>query len=463
MLAAMRCTAVAGCLLVASTAHAGVVNVSTPAELTAALAAAQPGDEIVLANGTYALTGAACSANGTAAQPIVVRSATPRGANIDFDALEGFRVTGAHWHFEDLDITGVCANDSDCEHAFHVSGAAHGFVLRGSRVMDFNAQLKVNASLIGSAYVTPNNGLIEYNELGDSHGRETANPVTKLNIDTGEDWIVRGNYLHDAYKLQGDGVSYAAFMKSGSKRGLFERNLVLCSHITTGGTRIGLSFGGGGTGNQYCAPAFDPNVPCTIEHDGGTMRNNIIVNCSDVGIYLNEAKDSHILFNTIIATTGVDFRFATTSGEAVGNLLGSMIRTRDGATMTESGNQMNVATSQFTAWYGAGAIDGDLTVVGDISSLIGAAPMRAEVKDDYCAAPRPAGALTMGALEHSVASLCNTTFPPTGPVDPTGDGALGGDAGTGSGGGGGGCCQSSRRPDVLAILFVLFVLVRRRR
>jgi hypothetical protein len=462
---AVRCTAIAVSLLVASTAHAGVVNVSTPAELTAAIANATAGDEIVLANGTYALTGVACSANGTAAQPIIVRSTIPGGANIDFDSLEGFRVTGAHWHFEDLDITGVCANDSDCEHAFHVSGAAHGFVMRRCQVMDFNAQLKVNAALIGSTYVTPNNGLIEYNELGDTHGRETSNPVTKLNIDTGEDWIVRGNYLHDAYKRQGDGISYAAFMKSGSKRGLFERNLVVCSYITTGGTRIGLSFGGGGTGNQYCAPAFDPNVPCSVEHDGGTMRNNIIVNCSDVGIYLNKAKDSHILFNTLIATTGVDFRFTTTSGEAVGNLLGSMIRARDGGMLSESGNRMNVDASQFAAWYGTGAITGDLKIVGDVSSLIGAAPMRADVKDDYCAATRPAGALTLGALEHSVMPACNTTFPPTGtPVDPTGDGALGGDAGNGGpSGGGGGCCQSSQRPDVPAVLLALFGLLRFRR
>ncbi|HEY5946316.1 MAG TPA: chondroitinase-B domain-containing protein [Kofleriaceae bacterium] len=449
-------------LLVASTAHAGVVNVTTVNELTTAITNAKPGDEILLANGTYALTGISCSANGTAAQPIVVRAPTPLGAHIELDALEGFRVTGANWHFEGLDITGVCANDSDCEHAFHVSGAAHGFVLRFSRVMNFNAQLKVNAGLIGSTYVTPNNGLIEYNELGDSHGRDTANPVTKLNIDTGEDWVVRGNYLHDAYKLQGDGTSYAAFMKSGSKRGLFERNLVVCSHVTTGGTRIGLSFGGGGTGAQYCAPAFDPNVPCSVEHDGGTMRNNIIANCSDVGIYLNRAKDSHVLFNTLIGTTGVDFRFDTTSGEAVGNLLTSMIRTRDGAALSESGNQMNVATSQFAAWYRA-PLDGDLAIIGDVTALIGSAPMRTDVKNDYCAALRPSGALTMGALEHSVMPQCDTTFPPTGVVDPTGDGALGGDAGTSGGGGGGGCCQAPGRPDALPVVLVLLVLGWRRR
>ena len=468
MLAAMRRLVVLAILGAASAADAGVVDVSTPAELTAAIESAAPGDEIVLADGTYALTGATCSAVGTAAEPIVVRAANPLGAKIEFDGLEGFKVTGAHWHFEDLDVRGVCANDSDCEHAFHVMGAADGFVLRGSRVADFNAQLKVNASKIGDTYVMPNNGLVEYNDVGDTRGRDTGNPVTKLNIDTGNDWIVRGNYLHDAYKLGGDGISYAAFMKSGGARGLFERNLVVCAKDTTGGTRIGLSFGGGGTAPQFCAPAYDANTPCSVEHEGGTMRNNIIASCSDVGIYLNKGHDSHILFNTLIATSGVDFRFATTTGEAVGNLLGSVIRTRDGGTMTETGNQMNVDLAQFEAWYRAPA-EGDLAVVGDVSSLVGAAPMRDDVTDDYCAAPRPAGALAMGALEHSVPT-CDTTRPPMGtPTDPgDGDGAPGGDAGTGNpdsdgSGDGGGCCQAPGRPEALPVLVVALLLVRRRR
>ncbi|HEY5925805.1 MAG TPA: chondroitinase-B domain-containing protein, partial [Kofleriaceae bacterium] len=245
---------VAACMLVAPAAYAGVINVSTPGELAAAITNATAGDEIVLAAGTYPLTGATCAATGTPAEPIVVRAAAPLGARIEFDGLEGFKVTGAHWHFEDLDIRGVCAIDANCEHAFHVTGAAHGFVLRRSRVADFNAQLKVNASLIGSTWVTPNQGLVEYSEIGDTRGRATSNPVTKLNIDTGDDWVVRGNYLHDAQKIMGDGVSYAAFLKSGGKRGLFERNLVICSRDTTGGTRIGLSFGGGGTAPQFCAP-----------------------------------------------------------------------------------------------------------------------------------------------------------------------------------------------------------------
>lgn len=442
-------------IVLSSTAHAGVVNVSTAAELMTALGAAKAGDEIVLAAGTYRLTGASCAAVGSEAQPIVVRAATPLGALVEFDGLEGFRVTGAHWHFEGLDVRGVCASDPSCEHAFHVSGAAHGFVLRGSRVRDFNAQLKVNASMINGTMTAPDRGLIEYNEVGDTRGRATSNPVTKLNIDTGDDWIVRGNYLHDAQKLQGDTVSYAAFLKSGGKRGVVERNLVVCSRETTGGTRIGLSLGGGGTAPQFCAPAYDANVPCDVEHDGGTIRNNIIANCSDVGIYLNRAKASKVLYNTLIGTAGVDFRFATTSGEAVGNVLTGMIRPRDGGTVAATSNMQSVAVTTFQAMY-RDPLVGDLVVTGDVSTLAGG-PARPDVPNDYCAKLRPPTMATLGAIEHSLGG-CETLRPPVDSNPPvTGDDApVGGDDAPGGKSDGGGCCQAQPSADWFALAFVLY-------
>ncbi|MDB4963745.1 MAG: hypothetical protein JWP01_3744 [Myxococcales bacterium] len=429
-------------VLLGGSAHAAVKNVTNSTELSAAIAAAVAGDEIVLADGTYALTGASCSAVGTQALPIVVRAANHLGAKIEFNGAEGFKVSGAFWRFEDLDIKGVCPSDSNCEHAFHVTGAAHNFQLLNSRVMDFNAQLKVNASMIGAGYVTPNNGLIEGNELGDTRARMTSNPTTKLNIDTGDDWIVRRNYIHDFEKGMGDMVSYGAFFKSGGNRGIMERNLVICSTATgaMGGYRLGLSLGGGGTGAQFCAPAFNANTPCAVEHYGGTIRNNIIVNCSDVGIYLNKARDSHLLYNTLIATNGIDFRYAASTGEAVGNVMGGIIRNREGATSTQTSNLENVILGVFDMMY-ATPLTGDLTVTGNISMLTGAGPANAKVTDDYCGRTRPASGLTLGALEHTLGD-CNTSMPTT-------DAGVTDDAGNNGGGDHtpmeepGGCCQSS--------------------
>ncbi len=448
-----------------------IINVTTAAELVTAIDNATAGDEIVLADGTYALTAnVSCDTAGTATQPIIVRAANSLGAVIELDATEGFKVSAPHWQFDGLDVVGVCATDANCEHAFHVTGAADDFVLRNSRVRDFNAQLKVNASMIGGSYVQPHRGLIAYNEISDTRARNVSNPVTKLNIDTGDDWVVRGNYLHDARKNGGDNISYLAFMKSGGRRGLFERNLAICTREHTGGTRIGLSFGGGGTANEFCAPAFNASVACSTEHTGGTMRNNIIVNCSDVGIYLNESAESHILYNTLIGTNGIDFRFTTTSGDAIGNLMTSVPRTRDGGTMNATGNMTNVDVAQFDTWY-LTPLMGDLTVTGDVSSLVGAGPTEASVTNDYCAKPRPLGAAyTAGALEHSVTPGCDTRRPPVSTTEPPpgsvdGPPVTGGDDFPVPSSPDSGCCQTQSRPDLSAILglFALSWLLRRRR
>ena len=389
-------------------AGAADVPVSTPAGLLAAVSAAHPGDRIVLADGTYSFNASVvCSAAGTAAQPITVAAEHALGARIEFNTLEGFRVSGANWHFEGLDIHGVCADDNDCEHAFHITGAADGYVIRGNRVVDFNAQIKVNAAAVGGVNEAPDDGLVEYNEFFDTHVRQTADPVTKVNIDSGDRIVVRGNYIHDFAKGGADGISYGSFLKSGGRGGLYERNLVVCQQSFTGGTRIGLSFGGGGTGAQYCAPAYDAGVPCDPEHTDGIMRNNIIASCSDVGIYLNKAANTKLLFNTLIATSGIDFRYPSSTGIAVGNVLAGSIHQRDGATFTGTDNLINVTT--FGAMYQAPAV-GDLRLKGDVSALLGQAAARVDVPDDYCGRTRTAP-YDLGALQSSLGD-CDTVPPP---------------------------------------------------
>lgn len=97
----------------------GVVPVTSAAALTAALAAANPGDVITLAPGTY--VGAfAISRDGTAANPIVIRgagrdlvtlNATGRSVGMtlagDHTRLENLTVTGSDWGAKVNDTTGV--------------------------------------------------------------------------------------------------------------------------------------------------------------------------------------------------------------------------------------------------------------------------------------------------------------------------------------------------------------------
>ena len=408
-----RPTLVVGLLLglaPAGLAQARVVPVSNAAGLIAAIGAAQPGDEIVLANGTYELSGnhgVNCANAGTPAAPIVVRAAHPLGAHIVSTAVEAFAVSAPDWRFDGLDIRGACANDADCEHAFHVTGRATGFQMLRNRVADFNAQLKVNAD---GDHTQPDGGLVEGNEFLDTHPRRTSGPVTPVNIDIAADWVVRGNVIRDFHKAGGNEVSFGAYAKGGARQPVFERNLVLCADLdTTGGTRIGLSLGGGGMDPALCAPKYDAAIPCDPEVEGGIIRNNIVANCSDDGIYLNRAKDTKILYNTLIATGGIAFRFPSSTGEAVGNVLSSAIRDRDGGSSRGEANLVGVSPQQFAAWFQNPA-HGDFRRKGNVTALVGKELPRPDVTDDFCGRKRTGGTMDLGAIQVS-AGDCATSPP----------------------------------------------------
>jgi hypothetical protein len=383
-------------------AGAEVVPVSNAAQLIAAIDAAAPGDVITLANGTYDVAqNLNCDVAGTPDEPIVVRAANPLGALIRFDAVEGFKVSRRHWSFEDLDIQGVCADDEDCEHAFHVFGDADFLVIRNSRLRDFNAQIKSNRDPAEALF--PDDVLIEGNEFSDGDARSTDNPVTKIDVVGGRRWVVRANFIHDFEKGGGDTISYAAFLKGNSRDGTFERNLVICERDHVGGVRLGLSLGGGGSGpNSICEDAT-----CTPEHQNGILRNNIVVNCpADVGIYLNEATNTRIYDNTLIGNTGIDVRFAASTADIRNNLVSGAIRNRDGGSSTQSANLTGITLAQYDQWF-ADPLAPDLTLL-DGTAFVDLAEPLAAVPDDYCAAPR--GALPdRGAIEYD-GPICDTTL-----------------------------------------------------
>ena len=395
-------------LLVVGKVGAAIVPVHDGAELRAAIDEAAPGDEIVLAPGTYEIGGnLVADTPGQPDAPIVVRAAAPRSVLVKFNNpggfAEGFRLLAPWWRIESLDIEGACPVDSECEHAFHLAGDADHVVIRDNHVRDFNAQIKSNGSPQqggGNAY--PDDVLIERNVLYDTRPRQTASPVTKIDVVGGRRWIVRGNLIHDFEKGGGDTISYAAFLKGNSRDGLFEQNLVRCAWKTSGGVRLGLSLGGGGSAPD---PICEEGT-CTPEHQDGILRNNIVMDCSDVGIYLNEAARSSIQHNLLYGTGGIDVRFAASTADLRNNLLQGAIRNRDGGTHTSAGDLAGITPAQFAQWFldPAGAdfhlLDGSALVDQGV-----AAPL---VLDDFCGAARDDGAPDIGALEYAPDASCAT-------------------------------------------------------
>lgn len=375
------------------------LRVTTSAELARAVATARAGETILLADGTYDVASKiAASTRAPADAPIVVRAEHKWRASIRSSGVIAFEVTGSNWEFRDLDIRGVCAADDTCEHAFHVV-AARDIRLIGNRLVDFNAALKVNA--IGRTMAE--GGLVENNVVFDTHPRHTGATVAALNIDAANDWIIRGNVIYDFHKDRGDQVSYGAYVKGGARKPIFERNLILCSrHDEDGGIRVGLSFGGGGTGGQFCSPGWDAKVPCDPEVTGGIMRNNIVANCSDVGIYLNRAKDTSLLFNTLIRTHGIDVRFPSSSATVHGNLLAGRIHARDGGHFTATDNMDRMISGRLEDWY-QNPDAGDLRLKSTPTALLGKAGTDLQITTDYCGRPRKTP-LDIGALQSSLGS-----------------------------------------------------------
>ncbi len=381
-------------IMVPTAAAAETYTVSDAAGLLTAVQQANPGDDIQLESGTYRI-----DQNISLNRPGPITMNGANGAVIEFDAVEGFKVNAPDWTFDHLTIRGVCADDSDCEHAFHIVGGADRTVIRNSRIINFNAQIKGNGNgQVPGTY--PNDVLIEFNEFYDEAPRETSNPVTKIDVVGGRRWIIRRNYLHDFAKGQGNGVSYAAFLKGNSRDGLFDANLVVCSRDHDGATRLGLSFGGGGTApDSICE-----DQTCSPEHQNGVMRNNIVANCSDVGIYINKGKDVRLINNTLIGTSGIDVRFAESTAVVANNIVEGRIRERDGGSATQSNNLDQLSPVDFFV----DAPNLDFRPV-NVMALIDAG--RAEmVEFDYCANTRDR-VLDIGAIEYSAGYVCDASIP----------------------------------------------------
>ncbi|MFO1025300.1 MAG: right-handed parallel beta-helix repeat-containing protein [Acetobacteraceae bacterium] len=303
--------------------------VRTVDALRDAVASSLPNDIILLAPGTYRVTGGAVqfATIGNRDGRLTLRAATLGDVVIESDVVEAFNVSGPFWQFENLVMRGVCGDHGKCEHAIHISGAATDTTIRNSRFEDFNAHLKIN----GDRGEWPDNGVIEGNTLVNTAPRRTQNPIVPIDLVGASEWRVSGNVIAD-FAREGRGQpTYGAYFKGAGQKNVFERNVVLCAWKLkdSGGARVGVSLGGGGTDP---AQRRDRGA-LGMEQVGSVIRDNLIAFCSDAGIYLNRAARSTIAHNTLLDTAGIDGRFIETSGDVVANIVDGAIRTREGATL----------------------------------------------------------------------------------------------------------------------------------
>jgi len=124
------------------------VPVSDAAELSAALATAQPGDVIEVAAGTYA--GAiTVDADGTVDNPIIIRGASADSVTIDASsATYGVTLSGANVYLEHVTVTGSFwgARSSNTE----------GTVIRYTRFTDVQRGIQANSGSNRNFYICDN-------------------------------------------------------------------------------------------------------------------------------------------------------------------------------------------------------------------------------------------------------------------------------------------------------------------
>lgn len=387
----------------AATRH---IPVSGSGALSIALANARAGDSIELAPGDYELGGQGISiaGAGTPAQPIMVHASKLGDARLHLTTVEGFMLNKPYWVFENLVITGNCQTDQDCEHAFHVTGPATAAIIRNNRIKNFNAAIKLNADSTGVG----DDILIERNLFSNERPRETTHAVTTIDAVAVDRLHLVANVIADFAKNGADKVSYGAFAKGGGTGALFERNLVLCEWRHRGGNRVGLSMGGGGTIDSLCRGRH-----CAFEQKGGIIRNNIVANCGDAGVYLRHAPDSRVENNLLYATRGVEARFDDSRAVIANNILDGRIMAWNGAAIEKAGNLESRWRAAFLGRVTESTLAdprrGDMSFrsAGDASTR-GTALRGTEKPRDFCGNRYEPGSPPIGPIEQGKPSCAAT-------------------------------------------------------
>lgn len=268
---------VALALLAAAGVTSGAeIRAATPAAIRAALAAAKPGDTILVPPGVYDMgSEVSTGKDGTKDQPITLRCEGDKGyATLHAKSQIAFRMKNRHWVFRGIhfqgdarsteavvfpDGPGGCSDVliTDCK-----MSTCNYYVMKASRSRDKGV----------------NNMVIEFTELFDCAG-------TGFDLVCGDNWVLRRCYVHDYAKSPRE-ASYGIFLKGGGKNGIVEGCIV---DGKSKGTTLGISFGGGLTGAKWLP--LGPNGKVGPEHDGGIARNNIVVNTTDSAYHTNNAAN----------------------------------------------------------------------------------------------------------------------------------------------------------------------------
>lgn len=319
-----------------------IVKVSDEKSIVSAIRNAKMGQVILIQPGEYSirLDTLDIKGAGTAKHPIVIAANRYGQVTINLNSWEGILLDKPYWVIKNLIFKGPCTDHKRCQHAIHMTGDADNVVIDNNAFINYSSALKSNGRYPKGKALFPDKVTFSNNDVYNTELRKSSSPASPIDIVGGDDWLLKGNFIADfSRKVTGRmSVVYGAFLKGGGANGKIHNNVINCSwklpYQSSLDIRLGISLGNGGTGKQWCQVK-----DCEYEHTGGTISNNLIMNCSnDVSIYLNKAQKTNIHNNVILNSLGVDARFGATQLSIRNNIIQGRVKARDGAYVSESNN-----------------------------------------------------------------------------------------------------------------------------
>ncbi len=376
-----------------------IVNVSTVAQLQSAVSSLQSNTTIVVAAGTYTLTGT-LYINGTFTN-VGIRGAT---SNRDDVVIAGQGMTGPSgavpygiWvggNVQGVTIANLTVRDIYST-PLMLNAGTQSPLIHNVRLINAGQQfVKANPDGAGGGV---NNGIVEYSVI--EYSTTSRDYYTNgVDVHTGTGWIVRHNLFRNLKAPSGELAGPAVLMWNGASNSTVEGNTFIdCQREIS----LGLT-----------------DKPAT-DHSGGVARNNFIYRSPGVGgdtaILIADSPNTKVLNNSIYLSgqypSPIEYRFGGTTGTVIANnLLDGQVQARDGATGSVTSNYTSASSALF-----ASAATGDLHLKSTATAAIDKGTSANAAPQDWDGEVRPFGAsVDIGADEYG-----GTTTTPPAPTAPT--------------------------------------------
>ena len=300
------------------------VAVRNIGELERAIDGARAGDGIVLADGDYAVRrmldihSPNVTVRGRSADPAKV---VLHGQGMTGDSVGvAISVSAPGVTVADLTIRDVAY------HAIQVRGeaGASGFTLHNARLLDTGQQLLKGS--LSSNPVYADNGLVACSDFSYTNSAP-SNYTNGVDLIGAKGWVIRDNRFSRIRGPASDGWKAGPTILAwgGSADTAVLRNTIVDSFR---GIALGLAFG---------VATATRNVGPDLDHSGGVIRDNGIINLNgwaDEGIEANANRDVRIDHNTVLVEGSlpwsISVRFSSSVARVTNNLTSRPTQFRDG-------------------------------------------------------------------------------------------------------------------------------------